>query len=296
MTSTQTVQIKLRDGTSQLCTFDETTTLTQLRSQIKNLKSEEVLVTDEGVCLDKKCEIDKVVNEILGGKAPLLYVIRDDQSSQWIRYEVRPHDTIRLIALKFRVSCKTVKKFNPGLFGLSGNSHRLYKKYAFLPTSKVGPQYRDRECMTVSRDNDVPNGLECVALTRAPKEDAKIAENKRVDIFKVVSGSNQKVAKAYLSTNKNDLRTALKVEKKDSEWEKSIRKRLSSSSSSSSPSSSKTKKVCDLKTGLVRPPGDDPWERWQKHNATRFVKENPHGRWDVGRSNSSSCDSSCVLM
>ena len=171
--------------------------------------------------------------------------------------------------------------------------HRLYKKYAFLPTSKVGPQYRDRECMTVSRDNDVPNGLECVTLTRAPKEDAKIAKNKRVDIFKVVSGSNHKVAKTYLSTNKNDLRTALKAEKKDSEWEKSIRKGLSSSSSSKT---KKDGKVVDLKTGLVRPPGDDPWERWQKHNATRFVKENPHGRWDVGRSNSSSCDSSCVLM
>jgi hypothetical protein len=294
MSKTQSIQIKLRDGTNQLCTLDETTTLSQLRSQIKNLKSEEVLVTDEGVCLDKKCaNLDGVVNEVLKGKTPLIYVIRDDQSSQWIRYEVRPHDTIRLIALKFRVSCKTVKKFNPGLFGLSGNSHRLYKKYAFLPTSKVGPQYRDRECMTVSRDNDVPNGLECVALTRAPKEDAKIAKNKRVDIFKVVSGSNHKVAKTYLSTNKNDLRTALKAEKKDSEWEKSIRKRLSSSSSSKT---KKDGKVVDLKTGLVRPPGDDPWERWQKHNATRFVKENPHGRWDVGRSNSSSCDSSCVLM
>lgn len=277
-----------------MCTLDETTTLAQLRSQIKNLKSEEVLVTDEGVCLDKKCaNLDGVVNEVLNGKTPLIYVIRDDQSSQWIRYEVRPHDTIRLIALKFRVSCKTVKKFNPGLFGLSGNSHRLYKKYAFLPTSKVGPQYRDRECMTVSRDNDVPNGLECVTLTRAPKEDAKIAKNKRVDIFKVVSGSNHKVAKTYLSTNKNDLRTALKAEKKDSEWEKSIRKRLSSSSSSKT---KKDGKVVDLKTGLVRPLGDDPWERWQKHNATRFVKENPHGRWDVGRTNSSSCDSSCVLM
>ena len=57
--------------------------------------------------------LDGVVNEVLGGKTPLIYVIRDDQSSQWIRYEVRPHDTIRLIALKFRVSCKTVKKFNP---------------------------------------------------------------------------------------------------------------------------------------------------------------------------------------
>lgn len=148
--------------------------------------------------------------------------------------------------------------------------------------------------MSVTRDNDVPNGLECVALTRAPKEDAKIAEEKRVDIFSVVSGSNHKVAKTYLSTNKNDLRIALKAEKKDSEWEKSIRKRLSSSSSSKA--AVKNKKVCDLKTGLVRPPGDDPWERWQKHNATRFVKDNPHGRWDIGSTNSSSCENSCVLL
>ena len=119
--------------------------------------------------------------------------------------------------------------------------------------------------MTVSRDNDVPNGLECVTLTRAPKEDAKIAKNKRVDIFEVVSGSNQKVAKTYLSTNKNDLRTALKAEKKDSEWEKSIRKRLSSSSSSKT---KKDGKVVDLKTDSYDLPVT-PMGAMAEANATR---------------------------
>ena len=97
---------KTRDGTNQLCTLDETTTLGQLRSQIKNLKSEEVLVTDE-VCVWIRNAQSTSRGTRFSRETPLIYVIRDDQSSQWIRYEVRPHDTTRLIALKFRVSCKT---------------------------------------------------------------------------------------------------------------------------------------------------------------------------------------------
>jgi len=283
----KSIPIVLRDGSTKLCKFDELTTLKTFLSE-NNIENDEKLVTDEGSCLE---DPQSILSEVLDRKISVLYVIRDDKSSKWIRYEVRPHDTVRLIALKFRVSQKVVKKFNPGL--VLADPNRLWKKYIFLPTSKVGPDYRDRECMTVSQDDHVPNGLECVSLKRASKEDLKIAEQKRVDIFKVVSGSNHTgVAKAYLSTNKNDLRRALKSEKIDSDWEMSIRKRLSSSSSSSS----NPKKVCDLKTGLVRPPGDDPWERWQKHNTTRFVKDNPHGRWIPSKSTGCDARKTCLIQ
>ena len=108
-----------------------TTTLSMLRNQIEPLSDEEFLVTEEGVCLDRKFDGTKLLSDIFKGKKSLLlYVIRDDRASQWIRYEVRPHDTVRLIAIKFRVSAKTVKKFNPGLY--AGSDTR-----SFIKTTKL---------------------------------------------------------------------------------------------------------------------------------------------------------------
>jgi len=133
-----------------------------------------------------------------------------------IRYQVASHDTLRLIALRFRVSRRVIQFWNPGIV-ISGDEHRIHRKYVLIPSANVG-----NDCLVgLERCTAFDGTFETWTHTHSAF-DSKREETNRRNLFRAARGgeTNEAIAKLYLSANDDDLRKAIRHAEEDAEWER----------------------------------------------------------------------------
>jgi len=174
---------------------------------------------------------------------------------RWIRYEVKPFETLEVIAMRFNCKKSIIKRLNPGI-AISGTEW-LHTHYPIvLLPAENNPQEMDSE--TQIEFIDVKNKAVDPAAARCI----------RIGAISSTYSISREEAQLYLEASGGHLKSALQKCAADEAWENEQRE-VYQNKTRLSPAKHSSAAVCPL----IKDTNADPHEKFVEENITRHFEE-----------------------